>query len=157
MKKCLCNIYMTGIQSRGLFNHFQQTVVGGDDIYHTDHVVRTRRGKLFPDSNLNPRSNFDRELSNDSHRFFNSRVKAFVNEENPDILARKQKLIPLGLLQESLSIYPNIAVVPNNFVRQVQYEQQIAKEELDNPELIVVGGKQYLVQKRKVASEIANN
>lgn len=148
---------MTGIQRRGLFNNYQQTVVGGDDIYHTDHRVRTKRNKLFPEENLNPRSNFDRELSNDSHRFINSRIKAFVNQENPDILARKEKLIPLGLLQESLSRYPNITVVPNNFVRQVQYEQQIAKEDMDNPELVVIGGKQFLVQKRKIATEIANN
>jgi len=148
---------MTGIQRRGLFNDYQQSIVGGDDIYHTDYKVRTKRGKLFPEGNLYPRSNFDRELGNDSHRFINSRIKAFVNQENPDILARKEKLLPLGLLQESLSRYPNIAVVPNNFVRQVQYEEQLAKEEMDNPELIVIGGKQFLVQKRKLAEDIANN
>lgn len=147
----------TGVQKRGVFNSFQQTVVGGDDIYHQDTIIRTKKNKLFPEPNLNPLSNFDRELSNDSHRFLNSRVKHFVKQENPIVLAKKQKLIPLGLLQESLSRYPNIAVVPNNFVRQVQYENSLAQEEMDNPEVIIVGGKQFLVQKRKIAEEIVNN
>lgn len=147
----------TGIQKRGVFNHYQQSIVGGDDIHHTNSVVRTRRQKLFPEPDLNPRSNFDRELSDDSHRFLNSRVKAFVKQDNPVILGKRDKLMPLGLLQETLSRYPNIAVVPNNFVRQVQYENQVAKDELDNPEIIVIGGKQFLVQKRKMAEQIANN
>lgn len=146
---------MTGIQRRGIFNHFQQTTVGGDDIYHTDKVVRTKRNRLFFEENLNPRSNFDRELSNDSARFMNSRVKHFVREENPYVLAKQKELMPIGLLQESLSKYPNIAVVPNNFVREVQYEQQLARDELDVAETIKVGGKLYDVRKRKTAQEIA--
>tara|TARA_B100001094_G_C17737227_1_gene579406 strand:+ start:134 stop:619 length:486 start_codon:yes stop_codon:yes gene_type:complete len=147
-----------GVQKRGVFNNFHQTVVGGDDVHHNTNVVRTSKRHMFPEADLNPRDNFERDyLAEDNHRYINSRVKAFVRQENPVVLAKKEKLIPIGLLQESLSKWPNIAVVPNNFVRQIQYEQQIAREELDNPEIVIVGGKRFLVQKRKTAEQIAND
>lgn len=147
-----------GVQNRGVFNNFHQTVVGGDDIHHNTNVVRTSKRHMFPEADLNPRDNFERDyLAEDNHRYINSRVKAFVRQENPVVLAKRETLIPIGLLQESLSKYPNIAVVPNSFVRQIQYEEQIAREELDNPEIVIVGGKQFMVQKRKTAEQIANN
>ena len=147
-----------GIQRRGVFNNFQQSVIGGDDIHHNTNVVRTKKIHMFPEDDLNPRDNFERDyLAEDNHRYINPRVKAFIKEENPVVKAKKEKLMPIGLLQESLSKYPNIAIVPNNFVRQIQYEQQIAREEMDNPEIVVIGGKQFMVQKRKMAEQIANN
>ena len=147
-----------GIQKRGIFNNFHQSIVGGDDIHHSDDIVRTTKRHMFPEADLNPRDNFERDyLAEDNHRYINSRVKAFVKQENPVVLAKKETLIPIGLLQESLSKWPNIAIVPNSFVRQIQYQEQIAREELDNPEIVIVGGRQYMVQKRKTAEQIAKD
>ena len=75
-------------------------------------------------------------------------------ERTPEYWREKKELLTqLGLLQEAMSVYPYIAVVPNGLIRDNQYE--IAQEFLEETEQIAINGKQYQVQRQKLAESLA--
>ena len=133
--------------------------VGNDDPNHIQFGVSTARAYMETDGSIYPKSHYEMELSEDAHRFFTDREIAFNKPpgalgEMPDYLKPKHdELVQLGLLQEAIFRYPYIATVPGGFIRQNLFE--IAQEHLDDPEVVVVNGKPYQIQKQKLAQGIA--
>ena len=145
----------------GIQRRMDGIVIGHDEPNHIQFDSQTTRGRIDNDSHPGPKSLFEHELSDDIHRLFKDRdyryamrIKDGGGERTPEYLREKKELLTqLGLLQEAMSVYPYIAVVPNGLIRDNQYE--IAQEFLEEPEQIVINGKQYQVQRQKLAESLA--
>ena len=111
------------------------------------------------DGALYPKSHYQFELSDGAHRCSSDRGIAFNKPPNslgemPDYLKPKHDaLVELGLLQEAMSRSPYIAAVPGGFIRQNLFE--LAQGNLDKPEVLVVNGKQYQVQRQLKSQQLA--
>ena len=134
-------------------------IVGNDDPNHIQFGAATGKGIMETDGTLYPKSHYEFELSDGAHRYFSDREIAFNKKpgalgEMPDYLKPKHDaLVELGLLQEAMSRYPYIATVPGGFIRQNLFE--LAQENLDDPEVLVINGKQYQIQKQLTSEQIA--
>ena len=147
----------------GIQRRIEQRILGNDDPNHFQYDTATRRTHFNNDTILGPKSLFDYELSGDTHRYFRDRDYRYAMVQRnggamtePEYLReKKDELFALGLLQESMSKHPYLAVVPNGFIRENIFEY--SQKELDPPETIVVNGKQYLVQRRKLAENLVQS
>ena len=134
-------------------------IVGNDDPNHIQFGAATGKGIMETDGALYPMSHYEFELSDGAHRYFSDREIAFNKKpgalgEMPDYLKPKHDaLVELGLLQEAMSRYPYIATVPGGFIRQNLFE--LAQEKLDAPEILVVNGKQYQIQRQLKSQQLA--
>ena len=133
--------------------------VGNDDPNHIQFGSATQKLYMETDGSLYPKSHYEFELSEDTHRYFSDRDITFNKKkgalgEMPDYLKPKHDaLVELGLLQEAMSRYPYIATVPGGFIRQNLFE--LAQEDLDKPEILVVNGKQYQIQRQLKSQQLA--
>ena len=133
--------------------------VGNDDPNHIQFGAATQKMYMETDGSLYPKSHYEFELSEDTHRYFSDRDITFNKKqgavaEMPDYLKPKHDaLVELGLLQEAMSRYPYIATVPGGFIRQNLFE--LAQEDLDKPEILVVNGKQYQIQRQLKSQQLA--
>jgi hypothetical protein len=144
----------------GIQRRIDETLpVGNDDPNHIQFDASTAKAYMETDGTIYPKSHYEMELSGDAHRLFTDRDIVFNKPPNalgemPDYLRPKHdELVQLGLLQEAMSRYPYIATVPGGFIRQNLFE--IAQDHLDDPEVVVVNGKPYQIQKQKLAQGIA--
>tara|TARA_B100000424_G_C22825948_1_gene441532 strand:- start:228 stop:770 length:543 start_codon:yes stop_codon:yes gene_type:complete len=145
----------------GIQRRIEQRILGNDDPNHFQYDTDTRRTHFNNDTIPGPKSLFDYELSGDTHRYFRDRdYKYAMVKKNggamtePEYLRQKKdELFALGLLQESMSKHPYLAVVPNGFIRENIFE--LGQQDLDKPEIIVVNGKQYQVQRQLLAQNLA--
>ena len=118
----------------GIQRRIDETLpVGNDDPNHIQFDASTAKAYMETDGTIYPKSHYEMELSGDAHRLFTDRDIVFNKPPNalgemPDYLRPKHdELVQLGLLQEHL----------------------------DDPEVVVVNGKPYQIQKQKLAQGIA--
>ena len=134
-------------------------IVGNDDPNHIQFGAATQKMVMETDGSIFPKSHYEMELSEDTHRYFSDRDITFNKKpgalgEMPDYLKPKHDaLVELGLLQEAMSRYPYIATVPGGYIRQNLFE--LSQQDLDKPEILVVNGQQYQIQRQLKSQELA--
>ena len=103
----------------------------------TSNGIAPRRKFIQQHGFIEPSSPFNEYLDRDKVRILDRTQRAFIseklplNENQPSSNLEREFLVPLGVLQQKYSRFPNIAEVPGGIIREgaLQYEPTPDEEE----------------------------